>query len=64
MEEGADLREIMGQIRHTTIKLTVDTYTHMRPATSRKNASRIDAAFGDLGREDDEEPIPPALLPN
>lgn len=45
LEEGADLREIMGQLRHTSIKLTADTYTHYRAAASRASADRIDRVF-------------------
>lgn len=45
LEEGADLREIMGQLRHSSINLTANTYTHYRTAASRASADRIDRAM-------------------
>lgn len=71
LEKGADLREIMGQLRHSTIKLTADTYTHVRSSVSRRNADRINTAFSALVTPPDPEPAPdsedqisPALLQN
>ncbi|MEX5634393.1 hypothetical protein [Parafrankia sp. FMc2] len=44
--------ELLG---HSTIQLTMNTYTHVMPETQRDAVSRLDRIFSNDAGEEDEE---------
>lgn len=40
---GTDLKTISENMRHSTIAITADLYTHIDPETHRQAAERLDA---------------------
>lgn len=48
LAQGAPAREIMETLGHSTIKITMDIYTHVLPASQRDTAARLDAALGQV----------------
>lgn len=62
LAQGAQARELMATLGHSTITVTLDIYAHVLPASQRATADRLDAAFGGhfadgtgRDREDDGE---------
>ena len=46
MAQGLDPRVVMEQLGHSTIKLTMDTYSHVLPELQRQAADTMDGLFG------------------
>ncbi|HSM38156.1 MAG TPA: tyrosine-type recombinase/integrase, partial [Candidatus Limnocylindrales bacterium] len=46
LAEGVHPRVVMEQLGHSTITLTMDTYSHVIPALQRDAADRMDAMLG------------------
>ncbi|WP_462188400.1 MULTISPECIES: tyrosine-type recombinase/integrase [unclassified Frankia] len=53
--EGVAARTVMELLGHSTIQLTMNTYTHVMPETQRDAVGRLDRIFGD--QADDEEDV-------
>jgi site-specific recombinase XerD len=49
IEQGADLREVMDQLGHSTYRLTADLYTHLTVESKQRLAARMDDAMGQKG---------------
>jgi integrase len=43
--QGADMRTIMGFLGHSTIQMTANLYTHLRPEASQEHAEKMNAMF-------------------
>lgn len=58
LAQGASPREVMDQLGHSGIAITMDTYAHLLPELRRESAARMnDALFGaDAGHERRAEP--------
>lgn len=46
LAQGVDPRVVMGRLGHSTIALTLGTYSHMIPALDQDAAERLDRALG------------------
>ncbi|MGN9812024.1 tyrosine-type recombinase/integrase [Micromonospora sp. BQ11] len=49
LDQGEELRTVMELLRHSTIRMTADTYGHVLPARARQAASAIDRILGEEG---------------
>ncbi len=54
--EGVPARTVMELLGHSTIQLTMNTYTHVMPETQRDAVDRLDRIFGEPTHSDDNEP--------
>ncbi|WP_242605681.1 site-specific integrase [Frankia sp. Cppng1_Ct_nod] len=53
--EGVPARTVMELLGHSTIQLTMNTYTHVMPETQREAVGRLEHLFTDDRPEDDED---------
>lgn len=63
LEEGADIRSIAGQLRHRSIALAADVYTHFAPRVAKRNADMLSRVIDPAATDEDAEAPAPAAAP-
>jgi len=63
IQNGENLAYVRGQLRHASIKITVDTYGHLVPGANIAAVDRLDDPGDDQTRKSDaSEPVTPLRI--